>query len=107
MTPDSFETYTRIESQIAVVSETLARVETKLMTICATTNERRQEQRDEHSHCQDLIHKRLNEHEGVHVELRNNITDLSVKWKVAAGLISAFLVALTALNVILSLGVKL
>ena len=103
MTPDSFETYQKIERELGAVRETMARIETKLTTMC----DQRKEQHEEHLSCQAHINKVFDENDAEHRAMWKVIRSLDVKWKVASGLGGAIIVVLTILNILLSVGTNL
>jgi hypothetical protein len=103
MTPDSFQTYQRIERELSAVRETMVRIETKINTMC----EQRKEQHEEHTNCRASIEKAFEDNDKEHGDMWKVIRSLDVKWKVASGLGGAIIVVLTILNILLSVGTNL
>ena len=103
MSPEHMESWRQLTQDITDIKVAVGRMETRIGTLC----QQRTEQHQEHLHCQENIHRRLDDNDDEHERIWEAVNALGTKWKVATGLVGALVTVLTVLNILLSVGVKL
>lgn len=102
MTPDTFETYRRIEAQISDMRESMARIETKLNTMC----EQRKEQHAEHVGCLAQRETAFESNEKAHEQIWASINRLTT-WGKAISIVGGILVTvLSIVSIALAIGAR-
>jgi hypothetical protein len=100
MSPDSFETYRRIEEQLQTMANTLARVEERLEGFTAE----RQRAHDDHVSCRASVDKELEDLDLKYDRLGEAFSRLLTWGKAIAVIGSAAGTALVVLNILLAVG---
>jgi hypothetical protein len=102
MTPDTFETYRRIEAQISDMRESMARIETKLSTMC----EQRKDQHAEHVGCLAQRETAFESNAAEHDQIWAAINRLTT-WGKAVSIVGGILVTvLSIISIALAIGAR-
>lgn len=103
MSPDSMDSYRHLADEITLLREGVARIETKITTLCA----QRKEAHEDHVGCRAHIDKEIDRISEEQAALDETVNKLTAWGKAVAIVGSICIAALTIINILLSIGVKL